>query len=95
MTPHDGDVCGWNRRGSVWIGVVNAASSSRSCCASSGSDCLKKASLLDKATLYACTALGGDFGFSGNIAAVESGGLTGLIKSLHMEFAHNLEKASN
>jgi NAD(P)-dependent dehydrogenase (short-subunit alcohol dehydrogenase family) len=49
---------------------------------------LRESSLADKAVLYACTALGGDFGISGKVNAVESGGLTGLIKSLRIEARH-------
>jgi acyl transferase domain-containing protein len=44
------------------------------------------ANLLDKATLVAATALGGDFGCSGRVAAVEGGGLAGLLKSVRREF---------
>lgn len=39
----------------------------------------------DRATLVAVTSLGGDFGFSGRLANVESGGLTGLLKAIRRE----------
>jgi NAD(P)-dependent dehydrogenase (short-subunit alcohol dehydrogenase family) len=47
---------------------------------------ISEASLLNQATLVAATALGGDFGLSGHGAAVEGGGLAGLLKSLRREF---------
>jgi NAD(P)-dependent dehydrogenase (short-subunit alcohol dehydrogenase family) len=47
---------------------------------------VSEAGLLKNATLVAATALGGDFGLSGHGAAVEGGGLTGLLKSIRGEF---------
>src|SRR5205814_2377571 len=46
-----------------------------------------EAHLVDRATLVAATALGGDFGFSGRISAPEGGGLAGLLKGIRHEFA--------
>jgi len=46
---------------------------------------LADASLLEGASLLAATALGGDFGITGKFNSAESGGLTGLIKSLYIE----------
>ena len=40
---------------------------------------------LDRCTLTAATALGGDFGLSGHIQAAEGGGLAGLLKAVQME----------
>ncbi|HYB72701.1 MAG TPA: C45 family autoproteolytic acyltransferase/hydrolase [Candidatus Sulfotelmatobacter sp.] len=51
------------------------------------------ADLLQKATLVAATALGGDFGFSGRVAAAEGGGLAGLLKSVRREFPGLTAKA--
>jgi NAD(P)-dependent dehydrogenase (short-subunit alcohol dehydrogenase family) len=48
--------------------------------------------LLEKATLVAATAMGGDFGFSGRATAVEGGALTGLLKSIRREFERMLVK---
>ena len=47
---------------------------------------VKAADLVDRATLVAATALGGDFGFSGRVVAVEGGALTGLLKAIRREF---------
>ena len=44
-----------------------------------------QANLLDRSTVVSVTSLGGDFGFSGAIAAPESGALTGLMKTMHIE----------
>jgi acyl transferase domain-containing protein/NAD(P)-dependent dehydrogenase (short-subunit alcohol dehydrogenase family)/acyl carrier protein len=44
-----------------------------------------EAGLTDDATLGALLRLGGDFGFSQNVASVESGGLAGLLKSFCIE----------
>ncbi|MCH8807919.1 MAG: hypothetical protein IH986_17780, partial [Planctomycetes bacterium] len=41
--------------------------------------------LLDKASLVAATTMGGDFGFSGGLPNIESGGLAGLLKGVDME----------
>ncbi|MCC9607890.1 SDR family NAD(P)-dependent oxidoreductase [Blastopirellula sp. JC732] len=41
---------------------------------------------LEKTTVVAVTALGGDFGFSRGATAVEGGALTGLMKALFIEF---------
>ncbi len=46
-----------------------------------------EARLLDKCTLVAATAMGGDFGFSGRLTAVEGGALTGLVKGVYIELA--------
>ncbi len=46
---------------------------------------LEDAGLCDGATLVALTALGGDFGFSGDVETVEGGAATGLVKSLFIE----------
>ena len=46
---------------------------------------LEDARLCDGATLVALTALGGDFGFSGDVETVEGGAATGLVKSLFIE----------
>ncbi len=46
---------------------------------------LEDARLCDGATLVATTALGADFGFSGNLGTVEGGAATGLVKSLFIE----------
>ncbi len=43
------------------------------------------AELLNRCTLVATTALGGDFGFSGHVAAPEGGAIAGLIKALCLE----------
>ena len=43
--------------------------------------------MLDRCTLVAATALGGDLGFSGRAYAVEGGALTGLVKGLYIELA--------
>ena len=48
---------------------------------------VQEAGLTQQATLTALTALGGDFGFSGRIAAIEGGGLTGLFKAIRREIA--------
>lgn len=45
-----------------------------------------EAEVLPRASLTAVTALGGDCGFSGNIAAPEGGGLSGLLKAVRQEF---------
>lgn len=47
---------------------------------------ISRSGLIEKATLVAATAMGGDFGFSGRVTAVEGGGLTGLLKSIRREF---------
>ncbi len=47
---------------------------------------VKGANLLDRATLVAATALGGDFGFAGRALTVEGGALTGLLKAIRREF---------
>jgi len=44
-----------------------------------------KAGMLEKATLFATTRLGGDLGFSGQIEAIESGALSGLLKGVRVE----------
>ncbi len=44
--------------------------------------------LLPQSTLVAATALGGDFGISGQGAAVEGGAVAGLLKAVGMECAH-------
>jgi acyl carrier protein len=41
---------------------------------------------LNDSTIVAAVDLGGDFGFSGNVASPESGFLTGLMKSLLLEY---------
>jgi 3-oxoacyl-(acyl-carrier-protein) synthase/NAD(P)-dependent dehydrogenase (short-subunit alcohol dehydrogenase family) len=46
---------------------------------------LEADNLLDKASLVAATALGGDFGLSGHCPAVEGGGIAGLLKALDVE----------
>lgn len=46
---------------------------------------LLDANLLDQASIVAATQLGGDFGLSGAVRGAESGALTGLVKSLHIE----------
>jgi hypothetical protein len=43
----------------------------------------------EPATLVAATALGGDFGFSGQAAAPEGGALCGLLKSVYVEDARH------
>ena len=45
-----------------------------------------EARVVNRCTLVAGLALGGDFGFSGQVAMPECGALTGLIKSLCIEF---------
>jgi NAD(P)-dependent dehydrogenase (short-subunit alcohol dehydrogenase family) len=45
----------------------------------------READILNRSTIVATTSLGGDFGFSGNIPAIEGGWLTGLMKSLFIE----------
>jgi acyl transferase domain-containing protein/NAD(P)-dependent dehydrogenase (short-subunit alcohol dehydrogenase family) len=42
--------------------------------------------LVEKASVVAATAMGGDFGLSGRISGVECGALTGLVKALCIEF---------
>ena len=44
-----------------------------------------EAKILDRSTLVAVTAMGGDLGFSGRVVAPEGGALAGLIKSLCIE----------
>ncbi len=44
-----------------------------------------EAGRLDDASLIAATSLGGDFGFSGKIAACEGGGIGGLLKAIAIE----------
>lgn len=46
---------------------------------------VREADLMDQATLVGVTALGGDFGFSCNALAAESGALTGLLKAILIE----------
>ena len=46
---------------------------------------LLEADLLEQSTVVAATVMGGDFGFSGTVRSAESGALTGLVKSLHIE----------
>ncbi len=46
---------------------------------------VSEANLLPKATLVAATALGGHFGFSGHVAAVDGGGIAGMLKSIRRE----------
>ena len=46
-----------------------------------------KTSQLDRATLVAATALGGDFGISGDFVRADGGALTGLLKAVFMEGA--------
>ncbi|MBX7168064.1 MAG: SDR family NAD(P)-dependent oxidoreductase [Pirellulales bacterium] len=41
---------------------------------------------LDRATLVATTALGGDYGFSGSVEEPEGGALAGLVKAICIEF---------
>jgi len=53
---------------------------------------VSQSNLLDKATLVAATAMGGDFGFSGRVTAVEGGALAGLLKSIRREFEGMLVK---
>ncbi len=43
------------------------------------------AHMLDRASIVAVTMMGGDFGFSSRLPAVEGGALTGLCKGLRME----------
>jgi NAD(P)-dependent dehydrogenase (short-subunit alcohol dehydrogenase family) len=43
------------------------------------------AGLTDQASLVAAAALGGDFGLSGRVGAIESGALTGLLKAIIVE----------
>jgi acyl transferase domain-containing protein/NAD(P)-dependent dehydrogenase (short-subunit alcohol dehydrogenase family) len=43
------------------------------------------AKMLNEVSLVAVTALGGDFGFSGQVANVESGALAGLVKGVELE----------
>ncbi len=45
----------------------------------------RKAKDANPITLVAATALGGDFGLSGNVAVPEGGAMTGLMKSLYVE----------
>ncbi|MFZ4765069.1 MAG: C45 family autoproteolytic acyltransferase/hydrolase, partial [Roseimicrobium sp.] len=45
-----------------------------------------EANLLNKATLFATTALGGDFGFSSAVRTPEAGAITGLLKAVRREF---------
>jgi acyl transferase domain-containing protein/NAD(P)-dependent dehydrogenase (short-subunit alcohol dehydrogenase family) len=44
------------------------------------------ARLANRCTLVAGVSMGGDFGFSGNVTVPEGGALTGLVKSLCVEF---------
>ncbi len=46
---------------------------------------LKRDGLMDRASLVGLTELGGDFGFSGNVGAFETGALTGLFKAITIE----------
>lgn len=48
---------------------------------------VSRAGLLDRATLVAATALGGDFGISPQALAPEGGGIAGLLKAVFMEGA--------
>ncbi len=48
---------------------------------------VRDAGLLDRATLVAATALGGDFGLSAAPVAAEGGGVAGLCKAVFMEAA--------
>ncbi len=45
-----------------------------------------EAQLVNQCTMIAVTDLGGDFGFSGNVRSPESGAITGLVKSICLEF---------
>ncbi len=44
--------------------------------------------LLDRCTLIAATALNGDFGISGKVAAPEGAALAGLMKAIYIEFVY-------
>ncbi len=44
-----------------------------------------EAGLVEKSSVFAATALGGDFGFSGNVHNIEGGALAGLIKGIKLE----------
>ncbi len=48
---------------------------------------IQAANLLSEATLTAATMMGGDFGLSGHIGNIESGGLAGLLKAIRREFS--------
>lgn len=46
---------------------------------------VKEAGLMDDACLVGVTSLGGDFGFQGPVHSIESGAITGLLKSIIIE----------
>ncbi|MCH8830567.1 MAG: SDR family NAD(P)-dependent oxidoreductase, partial [Planctomycetes bacterium] len=50
------------------------------------------AGLTDRAEIVAVTAMGGDFGLSGNVHSVEGGALAGLVKDLHLEIGGKCQR---
>ncbi len=54
---------------------------------------LARAGVLKHATLASASLMGGDFGFSGNVAAPEGGAMTGLLKSIRRELPDLCVKA--
>jgi acyl transferase domain-containing protein len=45
-----------------------------------------EANLIDQCSIVGVAALGGDFGFSGNVSTPEGGAITGLLKGIWMEY---------
>ena len=84
VTPHDDDAVtstdenGWKRRRKRGASLPFFVCQ-RWC------QLLVAAKLIDQASVLAVTALGGDFGLSGNIRGIESGALSGLVKSMKIE----------
>ena len=46
---------------------------------------VQQAGFVDRATVLACTTLGGDFGLTSHVTSAEGGALSGLMKALHVE----------
>jgi acyl transferase domain-containing protein/NAD(P)-dependent dehydrogenase (short-subunit alcohol dehydrogenase family) len=86
LTPHDGDALAVTDEGTwtsrrlrgVWLPYLLCQR---------WYQWVLQAGLVEKASVVAATALGGDFGFSGNVRNFEGGALTGLLKALHQEIA--------
>gem|GEM_PF-6084153 len=74
----DGTLAGWQQRRTAGVMVPFLV-------CQKWISLVTQAGLLDEASLVAVTSMGGDFGFTGNIAAPESGAIAGLLKAIMIE----------
>ena len=72
------DSAGWNRRRAQGVMLPYLV-------CQRWFELVSAAKLIEKSSIVAATALGGDFGFSQRVRNVESGGLAGLLKGLKLE----------